>query len=124
MAELMREADNLVLKLSTAEKMESVHGDIRVPISAVKSVTVLDDVIHAVRGIKMPGTRIPGVVAMGTFLSGSDTTFAIVHHQNKRGLKVVLADRSSTGLGLTALIIGLDDPEGVMGQLGLSTSFQ
>ena len=87
MAELMREADNLVLKLSTAEKMESVHGDIRVPISAVKSVTVLDDVIHAVRGIKMPGTRIPGVVAMGTFLSGSDTTFAIVHHQNKRSTK-------------------------------------
>lgn len=124
MAELMREADHLLLKLSTAEKMESVHGDIRVPISAVKSVTVLNDVIHAVRGMKIPGTRIPGVLAMGTFLSGSDTTFAIVHHQNQRGLHVILAGRSSTGVDFTALIIGLNDPEGVMARLGLSTAFQ
>ncbi len=114
MAELIRDGESLILKLSTAEKLEGVHGDIRVPMSAVSSVTVLDDVIHAVRGIKMPGARIPGVFAMGTFRSGSGTTFAIVHHQNKRGIKVNLADAR-----FTALIIGVDDPEDVIARLGL-----
>ncbi len=114
MAELIRDGESLILKLSTAETLEGAHGDIRVPMSAVQSVTVLDDVIHAVHGIKMPGARIPGVFAMGTFLLGSETTFAIVHHRNKRGIKVNLADAR-----FNALIIGLDDPEEVIAHLGL-----
>jgi len=112
-AELIRENDRLTLKLSTAEKLEGVHGDVQVPMSAVQGMTILDDVIHAVHGIKMPGSRIPGVFAMGTFLSGSETTFAIVHHRHKRGIKVNLKDAR-----FDALIIGLDDPESVLRDLG------
>ena len=115
MAELIREEDTLVLRLSTLEKMEVVHGDIRVPVSSVQSVTVLDDVIHAVHGLKMPGSRLPGVFAMGTFVSREGTVFAIVHHQTKRGLKVNLS-----GSTYDALIIGIDDPEGLVSSLGLT----
>ncbi len=56
LAELVREENELVLKLRPIEKVEGVHGDIRVPISAVQAVTVIDDVIHAVHGIKLPGS--------------------------------------------------------------------
>ena len=115
MAELFREEDTLVLRLSTLEKVEGVHGDIRVPVSSVQSVTVLDDVIHAVHGLKMPGSRLPGVFAMGTFVSREGTVFAIVHHQTKRGLKVNL-----NGATYDALIIGIDDPEGLVSSLGLA----
>lgn len=114
MAELVRTEDTVVLRLSAIEKLEGVHGDIEVPVSAILSVTVLDDVIHAVHGVKLPGSRVPGVFAMGTFLSREGNTFAMVHHQNKRGLKLVLK-----GAAYDALIVGFDDPEQVAASLGL-----
>ena len=114
MAELVREDDTLVLKLSTVEKAEGVHGDIQVPISSVEAVTVVDDIIHAVHGIKMPGSRLPGVFAMGTFMSGKETIFAIIHHQNKRGVRVTLH-----GERFDALLIGADDPEKLVASLRL-----
>ncbi|WAH40037.1 hypothetical protein NZD89_16745 [Alicyclobacillus fastidiosus] len=119
MADLIREQDSLVLRLTTIEKVEGVHGDIRVPASAVKSVTILDDAIHAVHGMKLPGSRIPGVFAMGTFISGEGKVFAIVHHHTKRGLKVNLK-----GATYDALIVGLGDPEGIASSLGFVTNPQ
>ena len=115
MAELVREGESLVLRLTTAEKMEGVHGDIRVAASSVQSVMVVDDVIHAVHGLKMPGSRVPGVFAMGTFLSGGARVFAIVHHKTKRGVKVSLRNAD-----FDALIVGADDPEALVSALGLA----
>ncbi len=116
MAELVREDDTLVLRMSALEKVEGVHGDIRVPISSIESFTVLDDVIHAVHGLKMPGSRLPGIFAMGTFVSHEGTVFAIVHHQNKRGLKVKLM-----GTAYDALIVGHENPEELVSSLGFTT---
>ena len=112
MAELIRDGQELVVKLSTIEKAEAVHGDIRVPWSAVQSVTVLDDAIDAVHGLKFPGSRIPGVFAMGTFKSRDGNLFAVVHHQTPRGVKVTL-----TGTTYDALIIGSEDPERMIATL-------
>ena len=113
MAELIRDGQALVVKLSTLEKAEAVHGDIRVPWSSVQSVTVLEDAIDAVHGLKLPGSRIPGVFAMGTFKSSRDgNLFAIVHHQTPRGVKVTL-----TGAAYDALIIGSEDPERMIATL-------
>lgn len=113
MAELVREDDVLVLKMTAIEKVEGVHGDIRVPIDSVQAITVLEDVIHAVHGMKMPGSRLPGVFAMGTFISSEGKTFAIVHHQTKRGVKVNLK-----GTSFDVLILGVDNPENLVSTLG------
>ena len=43
MAEVVVDGDELVLRLSRAEKFEAVHGDLRAPRSAVRSVEVLED---------------------------------------------------------------------------------
>lgn len=113
MAELLRDGQDLVLRLSTIEKMEGIHGDIRVPLSSVQGIAVLDDVIHAVHGLKMAGSRVPGMFAMGTFVSGEETIFALVHHQTHRGVKVSL-----TGKKLDALILGVENPEQLVSSLG------
>ncbi len=114
MAELVREDGNLVLKLSTVEKAEGVHGDITVPITSVVDVEVVDDIIHALHGLKLPGSRLPGVFAMGTFVSTNETTFAVIHHQHHRGVRVNLK-----GERFDALMIGLVDPETVKASIGL-----
>ena len=50
MAELQLEGGQLVLHLSGAEKAEAVRGDLRVPVSAIRGVEVLDDA-HSWTGI-------------------------------------------------------------------------
>lgn len=112
MAELLREGPDLIVKLSAVEKAEAVHDDIRIPWTAVQSITVLDDAIHAVHGLKLPGSRLPGVFAMGTFKSSEGTLFALVHHHTPRGVKVTLL-----GEPYDALIIGTPEPEDVVASL-------
>lgn len=114
MAELSRQGDELVLTLDTLEKAESLHGDVRVPVSSVRDIEVVDDVIHHVSGVKLPGTRWPGKIAVGTFIAFSGTrTFAVIHHDQPRGLLVRLS-----GDGFDEIVIGCADPEAMKERLG------
>lgn len=113
MATLMRDGDTLVLQLTALEKAEGIHGDLRMPWAAVQSVAILEDAIHAVHGFRAPGTGIPGIVAVGTFRAREGTTFAVVHHQTRRGVQVTLK-----GAPFDTLIVGVADPESVVRALG------
>lgn len=113
MAELVVEGDELVLRLSTAEKVEGVHGDLRAPRSAVRAVEVLDDA-HGAAGIRAGlkvGTRLPGVIEVGTIL-GRAKRFAAVHHDTPRGVRVVL-----DGTSYDEWIVGCADPEAVAARI-------
>ena len=118
MAELRVQDGDLVLHLTAAEKVEGVHGDLRVPLSAVRGVEILDDAhapvgVHA--GVKI-GTRLPGVVEVGTVQGRTKRLFAAVHHDTPRGLRVRLE-----GSSYDEWIVGCADPESVAAGLGLPT---
>lgn len=116
MAELRVDGGNLVLHLSTAEKFEGVHGDLRAPLSAVRGVEVLDDAhAPAEEGFKVAGSRV-GNTEVGT-MRGQQKIFAAVHRDTPRGLRVLL-----TGSRYDAWIVGCADPEGVAARLGLPTA--
>lgn len=117
MATLIRDRETLVLQLTTLEKAEGLHGDLRIPWSAVQSITVLEDAIAAVHGLKAPGTGIPGIVAVGTYWGRDGRTLAVVHHQTRRGVKVTLKAGS-----FGTLIIGAEDAEGVVRALETGAS--
>lgn len=113
MAELSWDGDELVVRLSALEKAEAAHGDIRVPASSVRDVEVLQDVVHAVHGLKFPGSRWPGKFAIGSFYTPGETkTFAVVHHDTPRGLRVRLDDAA-----FDELVVGCGDPETVKAQI-------
>lgn len=118
MADLRVEGDELVLELTTFEKAEALHGDVRVPLSTVRAAEVLDDA-HAALGwhnVKMPGTRVPGIVdhhltpggtaEVGTFRGKGSKIFVVVHHDTPRGIRVRLE-----GADYDELIVGCADPE-------------
>jgi hypothetical protein len=111
MAELIIEGEDLVVRLSTVERLEAVHGEVRVPFASIKTVEVLDDAMGAIHGIRV-GTGIPGSVAIGTFSSRTAKIFAVVHHDTPRGVRVTLE-----GDHFDELIVGCPDPEAVAASL-------
>jgi hypothetical protein len=110
-ADLLVEGDELVVRLSRLEKAEAVHGEIRVPLSAVTQLEVVDDAIHQVHGIRV-GTGIPGSTAVGTFTTKTVKMFAAVHRDTPRAVLVTL-----TGAQFDQLLIGSPDPEAVVASL-------
>jgi uncharacterized protein len=114
MAELRVEGNELVLHLTGDEKLEAVHGDLRVPLNAVRSVEVLDDAHEpADHGFKV-GTRLPRVTEVATVRTGGKKLFAAVHQDTPRGLRVLL-----DGQNYDEWIVGCADPEGVAASLPL-----
>jgi hypothetical protein len=95
------------------ERIEAVHGEVRVPLRSVRTVEVLDDAVGAVHGFRV-GTGIPGSVAIGTFTSRDAKVFAVVHHDTPRGVRVNLE-----GAQFDEMIVGCDDPEAVAAALRL-----
>ena len=112
MAELQIDGDELVLHMTTFEKAEGVHGDIRVPLSSVTSVRSVETAWpDELRGIRAPGTGIPNVVAVGTRRGSFGKDFAAVHG---KGPAVVL---DLEGQAFDRLVFTADDAAGVVAQV-------
>ena len=111
MADLHVEDGELVLHLGTMEKAEGFRGDIRVPLSAVTAVRVVDDPWPELRGIRAPGTGVPGVIAVGTRRGGFGKDFASVHGKGP----AVVVDLNGTEFG--RLVVTADDPGSVASSL-------
>jgi hypothetical protein len=113
MAELQVQGGELVLHLSGAEKAEAVHGDLRVPLSAVRGVEIIQDAHEpADHGFKV-GMRIPRVAEVAIVRAGGQKIFAAVHHDTPRGVRVLLQ-----GTSYDERIVGCTDPEAVAAALG------
>ena len=109
MAELVIGATDLTLRLTSAEKVEGIHGDLRVPLTAVTGVEVLDDAHRAADLIGLrAGTRIPRVIEVASVKGVKRTIFAAVHHDTPRGVRVLLRDQH-----YDEWIVGCADPEAV-----------
>ncbi len=107
MADLVVEGDVLTVDLTGFEKLEGFHGSIHLPRSTVRAVRAAADPWSELRGIRAPGTGIPGVVAVGTRRGGGHKDFAAVH--GKGPAVVVELD----GADFDRVVVTLDDAEAV-----------
>ncbi len=115
MAELKVVDNQLELRLSKKEKLESMHGNLTALILDVSSVEILENAHEAadIVGFKV-GTRIPGVVEVATVHGSKKKIFAAVHRDTPRGIRVCL-----TGGDFDEWIVGCQDPEEVISSLNL-----
>lgn len=113
MANIAREGDEIVLKLSTGERIIAMRRDVRVPLSAVRSVDVIDKPLRRIQGLKPRNFKVfggywPGWFAYGSFFDGTvrQLLFAAVNGRKPRGLEITL-----DGATYTRLIVSLDHPD-------------
>jgi hypothetical protein len=66
MASLAVDGDDLVVRLRPLEKLGAFHGDVRVPRSAIRSVRAVEKGWPELRGMRAPGTGVPGVISLGS----------------------------------------------------------
>jgi hypothetical protein len=80
----------------------------------VRGVEVIEDAHEpADHGFKT-GTRMPGVVEVGTMRTSGRKIFAAVHHDTPRGVRVLLQ-----GVPYDEWLVGCADPEAVIAGLPL-----
>lgn len=91
MADVFLDREELSVVLGPVERAGALHGSVTVPVPSIRTAAIAVDPFTAIRGIRAPGTGIPGVVALGTWRSRrAGRTFAVAYR------------------GRTALVLELD----------------
>lgn len=106
----------LRIELSVPERVLSLHGaNIEVPLPQIRGARVVRDIFGQLRGMRMPGAGIPGLLAIGTWRGMADGRtfhdFALIHHS---GPGVIV----TTSGHYERLLLGSDDPEKLVAELG------
>jgi len=115
MATVTTTADTVSLCLSRIERLEGMRGDIVAPLTSVVAVRSSDDLWAELRGLRAPGTGIPGVVAVCTCRGSFGRDFAAVHG---RGPGVVV---EFDGQPFQRWVVSADDPAAVVADLSAAT---
>ena len=74
MADIARDGNQIVLKLSIGERFLAVHRDVRVPLSAVNSVAVVDEPIRRIQGLKPRNFKVFGGYGRAGSRTGPSST--------------------------------------------------
>ena len=86
------EAQGLRVTLSRLERLGAFHGDVVVPVSGLIAAKAVDNVSQHLRGVRAPGTGVPGVLMLGTTRYNGKRDFCSVHRHDP-GLVVELRNQ-------------------------------
>ena len=109
MARLEIQRDRLVVCLSVGEQIAAVK--LRRPtvrLSAARSARVVQHPFEELRGIRAPGLRVPGSIALGTWRSRRGRDFVAVY----RGRPAVIVELD--GARHRRLVVSVADPAAVV----------
>jgi hypothetical protein len=111
-ARLVPLGSTLTLRLSRLERLGALVGeDPRVELVAVRSVRATADPWAELRGIRAPGTGLPGLIALGTRRSRAGRDFAAVY---RRGPGVVV---DCEGAPWARIVVSSDEAEAVAAEV-------
>ncbi|MBL3700066.1 hypothetical protein [Leucobacter luti] len=89
MARVEVHSDRVVIRLTSAEKLASLRRrDITLDRSAITSAVITDDPWVWLRGVRSPGTHLPGTLASGTWRSFAGRDFVLA----RKGREAVIID--------------------------------
>jgi hypothetical protein len=107
---LVAEGRDLVVRMNPLEVLGALHGPVRVPLASIADLDATDDVWSELRGLRVPGTGIPGLVALGTWRYRGSKDFVAVY--GRSGVVVTLS-----GSSWSRLLVSSRDPRQVCQQI-------
>lgn len=110
-ASLDIDGDQLVLTLTTREKIFALHADMRIPLSMVEAIDVVTEPLREARGLRLPGLEIPRRIKIGTWRRPGLRSF-IVARRGQPAVRVRLRDHK-----YNQLLIGDAEAQGIAERL-------
>jgi hypothetical protein len=104
MATLKLEGDEVVVELSTMEKLGALMGSVRVPRASVTGARITEDPYRELRGIRV-GTGLPYVIVLGRMMFAGGQDFVAIY----RTLPTAVIDLAP-GQRFARLLVSSPDP--------------
>ncbi|AGZ38524.1 hypothetical protein [Actinoplanes friuliensis] len=104
MAHVRIEGDDLIVDIEGLNKMWALKSRITVPLTHVRGATFDPGIVREPKGLRAPGTHVPGVIVAGTFHADGERVFWDVRDADK-AVVIQLDDAE-----YARLVIEVDDP--------------
>jgi hypothetical protein len=104
MAQVSIDRDTLVVEIEGADKLWALKSRLAIPLAHVRGATADPGILHEPKGIRAPGTHLPGVITAGTFYVDGERVFWDVHEAAK-AIVIELSDER-----YARLIVQVADP--------------
>ena len=111
MVDLDVSATDLVVRPKGWHRLWALRREVRVPLARVTGARVEDRPGRSVRGLRAPGTYLPGVLVAGTYRRRRGKDFADAR-LNRPAVVVDLA-----GAAFDRIVVGVDDPAGAVARI-------
>ncbi|MCA2227843.1 hypothetical protein [Nonomuraea aurantiaca] len=104
MAHLHADGDTLVVEIEGLDKLWALKSRLTIPLANIRGATADPGMIRTPKGIRAPGSHLPGVITAGTFHIDGERVFWDVRDPAK-AVVIELADER-----YARLVIQVDDP--------------
>ncbi|MDQ0813224.1 hypothetical protein QFZ63_004938 [Streptomyces sp. B3I7] len=104
MALIRIDGDDLVVMIEGLDKLWSFKSSLTIPLANVRGATADPGIATEPKGLRAPGSHLPGVITAGTFHQDGEKVFWDVRDPSK-AIVVELADER-----YARLVLQVDDP--------------
>ncbi|MEV7791295.1 hypothetical protein [Streptomyces sp. NPDC087512] len=104
MAHISIDDGNLIVEIEGLDKLWALKSRLTIPLAHVRGATADPGIVKEPKGLRSPGTHLPGVVTAGTFHIDGERVFWDVHDPAK-AVVIQLADER-----YARLVIQVPDP--------------
>ncbi len=104
MAIVSIDGKNLVVTMTGINKVAALKSRIDVPLAHVRGATEDPGIVHESKGLRAPGTHVPGIITAGTFHQHGERIFWDVT-DGSRAIVIEFVDED-----FARLVITVEDP--------------
>ena len=108
MARVSIDGSDLIVEIEGLDKLWALKSRLAIPLANVRGATADPGIAHDPKGIRSPGSHLPGVITAGTFHLDGERVFWDVHDAAK-AVVIELTDER-----YTRLVVQVDDPRGTV----------
>jgi hypothetical protein len=116
MAQVRIEGGTLVVEIEGLNKLWALKSRLEIPLENVRGATADPGIVKERKGLRAPGTHLPGVIVAGTFHTGDGRVFWDV----RDGSKAVVIELSDERY--TRLVVEVDHPRATVGLIEQAVS--